>query len=97
MRTVTQKVVKAWQMGSKKTVDNTRTDGSRIYLHGNCIAKRDENGSVYITDGGWQTSTTRERLNGILATLGIPQRVYQKNFALYFGGVEWDGSWMMVR
>jgi hypothetical protein len=97
MRTVTQKVVKAWQMGSTKKVDNTRTDGSRIYLHGNCIAKRDENGSVYISDGGWNTLTTRERLNGILSTLGIQQRVYQKNHGLYFGGMEWDGGWMMVR
>jgi hypothetical protein len=97
MRSITQKIVTAWKMGSVKTIGNTRTDGSRIYLHGNCIAKRDENGSIYISDAGWNTVTTRERLNGVLSSLGVQPRVYQEDFGLYFGGMEWDGNWMLVR
>ena len=97
MRVVTEKVTAAWLQGKRKTVGNTSTDGQNIYLHGNCIAKRDADGSVYITDAGWQTSTTRERLNGILRSLNIRSYVCQKDFALYFNDTEWDGGWMMVR
>ena len=97
MRGVTQKVTAAWQQGKRKTVGNTSTDGRSIYLHGNCIARQEDDGRIYITDAGWQTLTTRERLNGILRALNIRAAVYQKNHALYFGETEWDGSWMMVR
>lgn len=97
MRAVTERVCKAWQQCKSKKVGNTSTDGFNIYLHGNCIVRMDMNGSVYISDGGWQTPTTRERLNGVLRTMGIKAHVYQRDHALYFNGTPWDGSWLMVR
>lgn len=101
MRKVTANITNAWKMGSAKKVKNTRTDGERIYLHGNCIAKR-ENGSVYISTGGWNTLTTRERLNGIVRSLGLRMSIHQHRHNLYFwtaegGSVPWDGEWLMVR
>jgi hypothetical protein len=51
---------------------------SRVYLHGNKIA---EIGETFITlyDGGWQSNTTKSRLNAILREHGGGS-IYQKNF-----------------
>ena len=52
-----------------------------VYLHKNLIATIDNN-SVEIYDGGWQTNTTKSRLNAIINTLcdGNKQGVYQHKF-----------------
>ena len=51
--------------GSNTTVftDNGVT---RVYLHGNKIAELDDQGRVYVSDAGWQTVTTKSRLNAII-------------------------------
>lgn len=36
-----------------------------MYLHDNCIAKEDENGDLLINHCGWETNTTRSRLNAL--------------------------------
>lgn len=100
MRDVTMKIVKAWNNGEKRAIRNTRTDGQRIYLHGNCIVKR-ENGEVYISTNGWNTLTTRERLNGVLKSLDLMASIHQHKHELYFwsaatGSVAWNGEWMKV-
>ena len=53
---------------------------SVVRLHGNKIA---EVGEDFITlfDGGWQTTTTKSRLNAILSENGLPgERVFAKAF-----------------
>lgn len=50
-----------------------------IYYHGNVIAVI-EDFAVYITNAGWDTPTTRNRLNIILRDNGIPFGLTQKNF-----------------
>jgi DNA-binding LacI/PurR family transcriptional regulator len=46
------------------------TDGRSLYLHGNRIASRLLGGDIFlISDAGWRTSTTRERLNGLIDCL----------------------------
>ena len=53
---------------------------SFVYLHGNKIA---EVGDTFIRlyDGGWQSNTTKSRLNAILWEHGIGgEGVFQKNF-----------------
>ena len=64
--------------------DNTMVvnkDGvSFVFLHGNLIA---EIGDTWLKlhDGGWQSNTTKSRLNAILAEHGEPgDRVFQKNW-----------------
>lgn len=43
--------------------------GTSLYLHGNRIAYR-VGDTLYISDCGWSTTTTKERLNGVLSELG---------------------------
>jgi len=59
----------------------TNIDGvSYVYLHGNLIAEVDDNG-IKLYDGGYQSVTTKSRLNAILSEHGIAgEGVFQKNF-----------------
>lgn len=61
-----------------------------IYLHGNKIAFRNE-GKLYISDGGWETLTTKSRLN---ALPGVIVHTHRKQ--LFLNGKEWSGNWAMV-
>jgi len=69
MRKITQEVVGAFMAGfnyanSNTTVSSTTRDDSKMFLHGNLIAIRNGN-IIQVTLAGWNTNTTRERLNGI--------------------------------
>ena len=53
---------------------------AEVRLHGNLIAKIGE-GFIELFDGGWQTTTTKSRLNAILDANGLPgERVFAKRF-----------------
>ena len=53
---------------------------SYVYLHRNKIAEIGDN-FVQLFDGGWQSNTTKSRLNAILRVHGIAgESVFQKNF-----------------
>ena len=65
MRKVTQQIKQAFENRQAKTVGNTHTDGESVWLHGNKIVTRDPSGVVMATLAGWNTPTTRERVNGI--------------------------------
>lgn len=91
MRIVTSRVCSAFLNGYKLKVSNTETDGQSLWLHGNKIAKK-VNGEIWITSAGWETNTTKERLNG-LPNVSISQ----KKFKWYLNGKEWDGSWINPR
>jgi hypothetical protein len=96
MRKVTETVATAFQRGHHKTLDNTSTDGRVLRLHGHAIARKTDAGGVEISTAGWNTVTTRERLNGIMRTYGVNGHVSQRDFGLYFNGQPWDGSWMPI-
>ena len=69
---------KNWSSGNTQVVTNCGV--STVYLHGNKIALIDDN-TVTIFDGGWQSNTTKSRLNAILAEHGDDgDCVFQKNF-----------------
>ena len=82
MRQVTLDTCQAFILGNPKTKDNTSTDGKRLFLHGNCIAKR-QDGQLWLSTAGWATATTKERLNGVLSFAGTHLRVYQKQRVWY--------------
>lgn len=65
--------------GSNTTV--THEDGvAQVLLHGNLIAQVGEDW-MKLYDGGWQSKTTKSRLNAILEAFGLPgERVFQKNW-----------------
>lgn len=63
-------------------LDNTEviscSSVSDVYLHGNLIARIGETW-IELFDGGWQTTTTKSRLNAILEANGCGgERVFQK-------------------
>ena len=87
MRKIEQQMCKAIQWRDNWRKDNTQVmyspsrEVSCVYLHKNLIATIDNN-SVEIYDGGWQTNTTKSRLNAIINTLcdGTRCGVFQKNY-----------------
>lgn len=98
MRDVTAKIVGAWIGGKALKVGNTRTDGKNIYLHGNLIARRMTDGKVQVSNGGYGSLTTRERLNGIAAATLSNLRFAQKGGkqVVVYGEqtLQWDGGWI---
>jgi glutamine cyclotransferase len=62
-----------------------------LLLYGNLIAKKKyENGvliSFEITNAGWASNTTKERLNGLNGV-----SIHQKNYQWYLNGKEWNSG-----
>ena len=87
MRLIEQQMVHAvgnkkdWRKDNTEVLYSPSRDVSCVYLHRNLIATIDNN-TVEIYDGGWQTTTTKSRLNAIINGLcdGMNQGVYQKKF-----------------
>lgn len=63
------RVLSAWRGGGKRRLKNDRTDGKTLWYHGNAILWRDEDGAEWGSLAGWNTTTTRGRLNQ--AGLGV--------------------------
>ena len=67
-----------WQSSNTSVTFDPETNESIVRLHGNTIAVVGDN-FVQIFDGGWQSVTTKSRLNAILQEHGIKgEGVYQK-------------------
>ena len=71
---------------SNMSVEITDEGFTLLKLHGNTIAGKDYDGT-WITDAGWPTRTTFERLNGLNDV-----RVNTKKGQVYLNGEEWDGE-----
>jgi hypothetical protein len=63
----------------------------KLKLHGNTIASIDEFNMLSISNAGWASNTTKERLNGLPNV-----RIHQRNFQWYLNGNEWNGEWTRV-
>ena len=93
MRVVTRTVVSAFLKGKEKRVGNTSTDGEYLYLYGNIIAQKTDSG-IYVKDGGWQTCTTKDRINGVISLLSsfgytpLVRCLYSINYVWYMGNGE---------
>ena len=85
MRKIEQQMIqaikdnKAWRSGNTEVT--LGSDGvSYVFLHGNLIAEVDDT-SITVYDGGWQSNTTKSRLNAICDTFCIAgEGIFQKNF-----------------
>ena len=87
MRKIEQQMCDAIQNNKDWKLKNTQVitiEGvSFVYLHGNQIATIDDD-SMTIYDGGWQSTTTKSRLNALCNYFCIDgECVYQKNFQWY--------------
>ena len=93
MRKVTEQIATAFYAGRAKSIGDTMTDGERVYLHGNLIAERIDPDSctphnLRLTLAGWNTPTTRERLNGILEVFNVRLRYAQRDFDPHLLGLD---------
>ncbi len=97
MRKESMEIVRAFIAGTPKKMKRTYTDGLAIYLHGNKIAEKRQDG-VYGTLVGWGTTTTRERLNCLTRELTGRARFCQRKNEQYFDGDEIDSrEWVLLK
>lgn len=84
MRKIEKEMQQALRNGRNFRRGNTAVifneSGAKVYLHGNCIFSIRQ-GVKRFTLAGWNSVTTRSRLNA----LGVG--VYQKNFTPIYNGV----------
>ena len=71
---------KNWKSGNTEVTVDKETNTSSVYLHGNLIATVTDN-DMTIYDGGWQTNTTKSRINALCSEFCIAgECVFQENF-----------------
>jgi hypothetical protein len=72
---------KDWQLKNTSVSYNEETGESIVRLHGNKIAVIGED-FLQIFDGGWQSTTTKSRLNALIERFcnGVTDGVFQKNY-----------------
>jgi hypothetical protein len=90
MRKITREIVNAFQNSRSLTIGNSRTNGESLWLFGNKIAEIRRDG-LWISNGGWNSRTTKERLNGLRGV-----RVEQFRGVWFLNENEWDGRWVNV-
>lgn len=73
----------AFVNGKAARSGNTVTNGNSVWLHGNEIIRRENDGNIIISNCGWGTSTTKERLNGFFEAACLPYYIYQRDFTWY--------------
>jgi hypothetical protein len=89
-RKITKQIVGAFLRREPKRSRNTVSVGEALYLYGNKIAEW-RGGELWISTAGWNTVTTRERLNALPNV-----RVNMKRYELSLNGYRWDGNWVRV-
>ena len=72
---------KNWQSATTSVHFNEESNTSIVRLHGNKIAEVTDD-SMTIFDGGWQTVTTKSRLNALINEFcnAVTDGVFQKNY-----------------
>ena len=89
MRKIEEDMIKAikndrdWQQTNTSVHFNPEENVSVVRLHGNKIALVGDD-SLTLFDGGWQSNTTKSRLNAILSEFGYTcgtqrEYIFQKN------------------
>ena len=103
MRKITRDAIKAFESNRPFKRGNTEikvyedSDDIRytvMKLHGNTIAYKvtgDSGTGLFISDGGWQTPTTKERLNGIKGV-----SIYQRDYQWFLNGERWSGQQIAI-
>jgi len=98
MRKITRDAVRAFTSGrcfyraNTQVVAPTPEYDAVLFLHGSAIARR-KGDTLEVSDGGWQTLTTKERLNGLPGV-----SVNQKDWVWYLNDREWnhEATWQPV-
>ena len=90
MRKITREIATAFLDGNRLYKDNTSTDNAEIRLFGNLIAYWNTDSSVTITLAGGNSTTTRERLNGLLELMGLEKRIISEDGVPYIRYKRYD-------
>ena len=94
MRKITSLAADHFHSGAYFSRGNTKVtvEGNviKLLLHGNCIAQRTPL-AYTITNCGWFTPTTKERLNGLAGV-----SIVQKKGDWYLNGEYWDGENIII-
>jgi hypothetical protein len=99
MRKITKESVKAFLNANKFNKSNMSVEVlpnvTILKYNGNSIAYKynDPKQTISITNCGWVSKTTKERLNGVIGLSGLNVgKIYQKNWIWYLDGKEWNGE-----
>lgn len=93
MRQITMEAVYAFENARKFKKGNMSVEVlpnvTVLRMHGNAIAYlyNDPERTLTITNAGWFSNTTKERLNGLKGV-----RVIQHKWNWYLNGEQWDGN-----
>ena len=93
MRQITKQSINAFLNASTFSKQNMTVEVlpnvTILKLHNNPIAYlyNDPEKTLSITNAGWQSNTTKERLNALPNV-----SIQQKNFVWYLNGKEWNGN-----
>ena len=93
MRQITNDSINAFMNAKKFNRQNMSVEVlpnvTILKLHGNIIAYRynDPERTLSITNAGWFSNTTKERLNALPNV-----HITQKNWVWYLNGKEWNGK-----
>ena len=79
-----------WKSGNTEVTIDKETNTSSVYLHGNLIATVTDN-DMTIYDGGWQTTTTKSRLNALCQEFCVAGEGVFQNCLLYTSPSPRDG------
>ena len=87
-----------WRKDNTEVEFNESTNCSTVKLHGNSIATFDHNlKAVKLSSCGWETVTTKSRLNAILDCFFRSLRVYAKDFIWYIGEDKFFDGYTIAR
>ena len=103
MRLIEQQMNNAIRCNQNFTKDNTSVINvgtkSFVYLHGNHIATVGPK-SLQLFDGGWQSNTTKSRLNALCYEFAYGCGVFQKNFEWFLntnnGTVDFESGYTLA-
>lgn len=98
MKQITKKAIEKFLNGEKFKSSNTEVEVlpnvTILKLFGNKIAYlyNDPERTLSITNCGYETNTTKERLNGLPNV-----HIQQKNFQWYLNGEKWNGELIDIK
>jgi len=99
MRKITSEACQAFHQHRAYKSGNTEvvlmpSGAVALELHGHQIAMIDTLGDLHVRSAGWETVTTKERLNGLVGV-----HVIQKAGQWYINGEKWENSseWYKIK
>ena len=102
MRKIEREMQNAIRNGQDWSKANTSVDFDQegfmtVRLHGNRICEMTPSGDLTLSSAGWQTVTTKSRLNAILDCFLHGVGIYQKNFEWFIGSDEFFDGYRITR